>query len=439
MIASPNPRKKFLIIVIIIFLLIISITWWFLGRIEVKTYKIEKQDAIKGITVTGTVESRHDIQLAASVTGKIREIKFHEGDFVQKGQILAFLDNKEASGNLISAKGQLETSQAQLKNLETEPRYQQIAIARAKIEETKQNIGVLQQNLKRTQLQLQDAISEESRLSKLYQQGAVSYRDYEKSVFAKTELEASVNGTKNQIQASNAQLNQTKQNLDLIIEGVKTEEIQAAQGQVQVAQGGIESTSGRLDNYILKAPISGYITQKILDKGEVASPTSPILRLVNPKSLYISAQVEENELKDIKTGQSAFIIFDAYPDRTFISKVIEILRDVNPITGTFEAKFNIPADKNLPVIVGMTSDITVVVQELKDTIIIPSEFISTKDKKQFVYKKTGNRAEKTFVEIITFDNNRTRVLKGLKQGDIILKGLDNKKIKPNDRIKISTE
>ena len=85
----------------------------------------------------------------------------------------------------------------------------------------------------------------------------------------------------------------------------------------------------------------------------------------------------------------------------------------------------------------MTSDITIVLQEIKNAIVIPLEFVSTKNKRQYVFKKVGNNAVQTFVEGDNFDNNRFVVTKGLKSQDVIVKGTSGKKIQPNNKVKIT--
>ncbi|OGI23091.1 MAG: hypothetical protein A2287_04225 [Candidatus Melainabacteria bacterium RIFOXYA12_FULL_32_12] len=421
-----------------LFLIIVLgfIAFWFLSRVEVVAFKVKREDAIKGVTVSGTVESRQDVRLATQVTGTIQELRFREGDFVNQGQILAVLNRNEVVGNLTTAQGQLQTAQAEVQNLVTEPRPQNVAIAQAQVEETQENTDVLQQELQIARVQQQEAISEEQRLQRLYQQGAVSFREFERAGFARVQIEEQIDATQSQIQAARARLTQARENLNLVQAGVKEQQIQAARGQVQAARGGIQSVLGRLEEYIIRAPVTGYIVEKIRDIGEVISPNAPIARLVTPAALYLSTQVEENELESIKVGQSVYVIFDAYPNETFRGNVIEVSKNVDPITGTFEAKVSVPGQKGLPVLVGMTADATIIIQQVNNAIIIPDEFIYTENQKKYVLKKKNGKAVKTYVKGVAFDNNRFRVTKGLTENDVIVKGVEGKKVKPDNRIKI---
>jgi len=430
--------KKFMLISALMVAFFLFLLAWTFGKIKVEAFRIKRIDSTKGVTITGTVQSPEDVGIEASFTAKIKKMLVDKGYFVKKGQILSILDKQEVIGNLITSEGQLESSKAQVKNLETEPRIQQANIAKSQLEENQNNINVTQQELIKTKVQLKDALSDETRNLKLYQEGAVSFRDYEKTANLRKELQAGVESINQQIQAAKSRLNQAKQNLSLILAGTKSEQIEAAKAQVKSAVGGIQSTEGRLDNYTIRAPFNGYIAQKIMDVGEVTSTTSPIMRLIKPDNLYINAQVEENQMKDIQLGQNAIIVFDAYPGEMFTGEVFLVSKNVDPITGTFDVRIRLPIIKNRPIVVGMTSDVTVITKKIQKGIIIPAEFVSIQNKKKYVFVKKGNTAVKTYIDCYKFSNDKFIVTKGLKENAIIVKSLDTKKLHPNDRVKIQT-
>jgi len=200
--------------------------------------------------------------------------------------------------------------------------------------------------------------------------------------------------------------------------------------------GDTEAAKARLDNYVITAPVSGIITDRILHIGDIASPTSPIVRLVVPGLIYLSMEVEENEMKFIKKGQNALAVFDAYPEKVFKCSVKEIVKQVNPATGTFEVKLTKPIEK-INLNVGMTLDATIITNKYKNIIVIPTEFITQKNNETYVFTQFGFWARKTYIKIDNFDNNRTKIISGLKKGDVILKSVEKNKLKNNNHIKIT--
>jgi len=430
-----SKKRVFFAILLALFLFFWGYKLFF-ATTEVKAYKIEQQNAVKGVTVTGTVESSQDIMLSPSVTGTVKQIYFKEGDYVKKGQLLAVLDTQEQSGILMRSAGTLESAYAQYKNLLTEPRQQQLGIAFAQTKELKDNISSGLQDVQQAQIKLNDAQSDETRFQKLYQDGAVSYRDYEKTMFARQGAEKLYNASQSQLEALKQKLAQSEQNLSLTKAGTKKEQLMIARGQILSAKGDYLSSKGRLNNFILRAPESGYITQKLSDVGEAVSSTKPILRLVVSKDIYVSALVEENELANISEEQKAYVVFDAYPDKTVEGTVFKVIKNVDPVNGSFIAKIRVQNNAKTPVFVGMTCDITLVTGEMANSIVIPSDFVIEKEKVKNVFKKDGSFAKKIIVDAKTFDNNRLQILKGLSNGDVIVEPYENAKLSNGTRIKI---
>ncbi len=429
-------KKRVFFAVLIMFFILFAGYRLFFATTDVMAFKITQKSAVKGVTVTGTVESSQDIALSPSVTGTVIKILFKEGDYVKKGQILAVLDSQEEAGNLMRSAGSLESAYAQFRNLLTEPRRQSLASAVAQTNELKDNVTSGVQDVEQAQIKLSDAKSDETRYQQLYQDGAVSFRDYEKTMFARETAEKTFNASRSQLEALKQKLAQSEQNLSLIKEGTKKEQLIIARGQILSAKGDYLSSKGRLNNFILKAPESGYIAQKLSDEGETVSPTKPLLRLVVAKDIYISALVEENELANVKEGQKTYVVFDAYPDKTVEGKIFKVIKSVDPVTGSFIAKIRVPNTSKMPVLVGMTCDITLVTGEIQEAIVIPSDFVTEKEKKKFVFKKEGAFAKKRIIEAKTFDNNRYQILNGLKNQDIIAKPYENGKLSNGTRIKI---
>ena len=361
--------KKKILIVLVFIAVALTTAWFFFGGVDCIALKVKKQDAVKGVTVTGIVKSSEDTQVTTDVTGIIESINVSSGDTVEKGQVLAILNQDEQKGVVKAAQGRLATARAELA---------------------------------RDEVDLKDAQRDQERYEKLFGLGAVSEREKEQRTLKAQGLEK--------------QFAETQQQID------------AAQGEVVAAQ-------SKLEDFIIKAPISGIITEKYVSTGDVISPSKALFRLVSPQKIYLSMDVEEYELDALHNGQKALVIFDAYPDKVFTEKVYLISKQVNPLTGTFEARLTKPKT-DLKILVGMTLDATIVQGEYKNVIIIPTDFITEDDNKTYVFVKSGYFAKKTQIKSEIFDNNTVMVLDGLKEGDIILKRMGTGKLKDNEKVKI---
>jgi len=430
-----NNKIKIVLIILAIILILLLLFLSLFTR-EVKAYKAIKNDAIKGITVTGTVKASDDVEVTTRITARLDKLLVSDGDYVKKGDLIAILKRDENLGDLKSAKGRLYTAQSELNNLLTEPREQNVSIARAREREVIQRLQGLHFRLKRNKVDLKDAQREEKRFKALYEAGAVSEREYLQVKLVRDELIQTIGETEEEIDIQHEQLKIAKQDLSLALNNIKPEQIEAAQGRVVSAKGELDSSLAELNNYLIRAPKDGYIADSFLDPGEIVSPSNPVVRLIVEESIYLGADVEENSINLLKKGQKALVIFDAYPEKVFESNIYFLDKLVNPETGTFEAKIKTPYKFSYKLLTGMTFDATIIINSFKNVIILPSDFVFKEEGNFFVFKKVGFWAKKTIIKAKEFDNGRIRVLSGIEQGDVVLKGLDSQKLKNHQLIKI---
>lgn len=344
--------------------------WFFLGGVGCSALKIGKENAVKGVTVTGTVKTTEDVEITVTITGIIEELIVVAGDSVEQNQVLARLDRSKFNKEVAAARSKLETARI---------------------------------TLRKNEFDLEDARLDEERYEKLFELGAVSKRELEERTLKRQRLKELLSENEKQIKTVEANL------------------------------GAIEAV---IKNYVVRAPISGIITDQFVSTGDLVSPQQPLFRLIGPEDIYLGTEVEEDELDLVQEGQKAIVIFDAYPEQVFNEEVYYISKQVNPLTGTFEARITRPVENGAKILVGMTLDATIIQEELENVIIIPSEFVLEENNSAYVFKQSNSFAKKILIKTKIFDNNRVLVEEGLKEGDIILKRTDTGKLKNNTKIKI---
>lgn len=174
----------------------------------------------------------------------------------------------------------------------------------------------------------------------------------------------------------------------------------------------------------LLAPLDGTIIVRSVEPGQTVTTADPVVVLSD--RLIVEALVDETDLSMIKLGQSAEIRLDAYPQEVFAGKVDHI---------TFESKLennvNVYAIDILPGKVpesfrsGMTANITFIVKEQKNVLLVPSEGVvewpksvpRPKTAEFAVYKKVfGGRLEPVPVKIGASDGRMTEITEGLTEG-----------------------
>jgi multidrug resistance efflux pump len=84
------------------------------------------------------------------------------------------------------------------------------------------------------------------------------------------------------------------------------------------------SPSANTDLTLVKAPSDGLVVKKLAQPGEVAAAGQPILMLVDPRGLYVTANIEEDKLSRVRAGQKVDISLDAQPGKKYAGHVERI-------------------------------------------------------------------------------------------------------------------
>lgn len=220
------------------------------------------------------------------------------------------------------------------------------------------------------------------------------------------------------VKSAEFSLAQARASLDLKKTGARPEDINIALAQVESAQGQYSSALANLNNTVIVAPASGTVTEVNVKPGELATAQTPVIKLLDVEKLHTEAQVSEADIASLAVGQIIDNTFDALgPDRHFESKVVTINPASTLVSGVVNYKV-IGSLDNIPEIKpGMTSNMTILVEEKKDVLVLPSSAVITKDGKKVVRviidpkKKTYEEVE---VEVgLEADGGEVELLSGL--------------------------
>lgn len=261
----------------------------------IRTYRSWLEENSNTIKATGTVEVKQ-IEIAFKIPGRIKKINFREGDKVEKGQILAILDDEELKAKVEEAEANLRRARAYLKDLLEGFRSQEIEIARAE--------------LKRAESDLAFARLEFERAEALFNEGIVPVRRRDE---AKTLL--------NQAEA---RVSEARERLKLLEEGSRKYQIEEARERVREAEAALKWAKKQLDEAVIKSPISGTLIMKNMDEGEVVSPLLPVAVVADIESPWIRVFIPEDEIGGVMIGASADITVDSLPGKVFRGVVAEI-------------------------------------------------------------------------------------------------------------------
>ena len=237
--------------------------------------------------------------------------------------------------------------------------------------------------------------------------------------------------TKQQIAKLTAEsdLKTAKNKLDDLMDKVEiSEELQAAKDALESAQEEIKTTLKQYEDYQIIANFDGLVTKvemqvwDSISSSNNSSSTEKYIYVETPNLLQVTLDVDQIDIVKISVWMPVQVVLDALSDQTFTGVISEI--DTMSESSSYKASvvFQKHSDDQ-KVLGGMSASVKVTLEQVTDTIIVPSPAIAdnVNGEKIVRLKKWDQRVDQV-VEIGISDDANTQILSGLKVGDVI-KGL----------------
>lgn len=175
----------------------------------------------------------------------------------------------------------------------------------------------------------------------------------------------------------------------------------------------------------ITAPFDGIITAKFSETGAFTSPGNPLLQLSNIQQLKLTIQVAEQELQHFKSNTNISVKVDAIPELSILGRISAIGSKSN-MAHQFPVQITIFNTKEQKIKSGMFGKAYLNTKSLHPLIAIPSVAIVNSNKDPKVYVAKNGIAQLQTIVTGSNTQDKTIIVSGLKNGDIILtKGLKN--------------
>lgn len=185
---------------------------------------------------------------------------------------------------------------------------------------------------------------------------------------------------------------------------------------IQVNGGGAQG------NYVVKAPISGFIIEKNVTNGmDIRSDNgNGLFTISDLNNIWVIGDVYESNIPDVHLGDSVDITTLSYPDKVFHGKIDKILNVLDPSSKVMNVRVSLPNPGYL-LKPGMFASVTVIHPENKEMLSIPSSAVIF-DHSQYYVLVLKNRRNVviTPVQIAKTTRNHTFILSGLQKGERVI-------------------
>ena len=293
--------------------------------VEVQRVKATASPSASGgaviLNATGYIIAAHRIQVAAKSVGKVSWIGVDKGTKVKEGQVLVRLEDDEYRAQLQQARGQLANLEARLKEMVNGSRPEEIAGGLA-------NLNVAKADLENARITLE-------RTKNL--------------TAAKVLSRQALDDAQARYDSAVAKVVSLEKTYDLLKLGPRTEQIDAVRGQIDQARGAVAYAETLLSNTIIRAPVTGTILERAVEKGEFVTTSfvgdkgakGYVVSLADLNDLQVELDISQNDFARLGPRQRGVITTDAFRDRKYEGYIEEISPEANRQKATVQVKVRV--------------------------------------------------------------------------------------------------
>jgi HlyD family secretion protein len=283
------------------------------------------------ILLSGNVEIT-EANIGFKISGRIVDLLVDEGQKVHKGEVLARMDTAELGSVVAQYRASLAEAQTRLSELQAGSRRQEI-------EQAKSNVNLQEAELART-------AKDFARAEMLFKNGAIPAAQFDT---AKAALE-----TRQALHRS------AQEQLSLVGEGPRREEITIASHRVEQAMAALRVAGEKLRETTIYSPMEGVVLKKNAEAGETVSQGVPVFTVGDLARPWIKVYIKESMLGLVKLGEQVMVTTDSFPGKTYEGVITFISPEAEFTPKTIQTK-----EERVKLVFGIKVSLTNIGEELK--------------------------------------------------------------------------
>ena len=332
------------------------------------TAPVERGVVASLVNATGALEAEHTVEVSSQLSGQVAKVFVDFNDVVKAGQPLAQLDQ--------------------------EPFVARVNEARAALKMATATANLQKATVERAKLSVLNAHSDQSLAEALAAAAQAKQKEAERELDRKTKLARTGSGSERDLSQALAARDTGAADLRATLEQItmKAQAVQIAEADVRIAEANFENAEAVIEqrqaaldqaeldvkHTVLRSPIDGVIISRKVDPGQtiaVSLEARTLFLIANDlDSMEVHGRIDEADIGSLRVGQMARFTVDAYPDRTFTGRVLQIRKASevwqNVVTYTVIVSAANPEHLLLP---NMTAELRIVVSDTGQTLKIPNQ------------------------------------------------------------------
>jgi cobalt-zinc-cadmium efflux system membrane fusion protein len=342
--------------------------------VPVRTAKAERGTLENAPVVSGKLEPWQSANIVAKVPGKVAAVHVDVGSAVRAGDVLVTLENTDLAARVEQARAGVAAAESALANASSA-----LAAAEAAFQVAEANF---------------------QRGKQLLEQGAIPPAVFE----AEYELK---------YKQAQEQLNQAKEQAE-----------HGLPAQLAQARANLVLAETAYNDSLIRAPISGVVTARNINPGEMASSAAPVISLANLEKVLVKAPVAESLVNRLKEGQKVRVKVRAAGEQPFEGVITSIAPSADPVSKAFPVKVQLENPRQV-LKPGMFAEVQFTAGQ-QEALLVPREAVVGDGEKSFVWVVKDGRATKKEVKTGDSDGARIAVTEGIAEGEeVVVAGQEN--------------
>ncbi len=285
-------------------------------------YSIWHYYSIRESTDDAQIEGHID-PISPRVSGTVQQVFVDDNQVVQAGTVLVQLDPRDYQVALDRARADLADAQASAQAarvgvpITTTSTASGVSTAQANLAASQQEVDAAQARLREAQANWTKLNLDLKRMEALVTKDEVSQQQYDAAVAAEQASRATVDSARAGVATAQSHVAQAEAGLRSAqtapqqVQAMKARAA-AADATAQKDQAAVEQAQLNLQYATVRAPVTGVVSRKTVEPGQVVQPGQPLMALVNLEDIWVVANFKENQLRNMRVGQAVKIHVDTY-------------------------------------------------------------------------------------------------------------------------------
>jgi multidrug efflux pump subunit AcrA (membrane-fusion protein) len=361
-------------------------------QVSVQAATAATTDISRVVNTEGIIFPVAQSAITPKINAPVKKFYVVRGQKVKQGQLLATLENRDLSAAALDNKGAYEQAEAAYSTSIGATLPEENAKAELDVQTAQQELDA-QQKLYNSR---QD----------LFKQGALPRKDLDAAAVSLAQAKSAYNIARKHLDGLNAVGKQGA--------------IKTANGQLTSAKGKLLNSEAQLSYSEVRSPIAGFVTDRPLYPGEMASTSAPLLTVMDISQVIAKAHIPQSDALQLHKGDAATISL-AGLEKPINGKVSLISPALDANSTTVEVWVQAPNTDQL-LRPGTTAQIAITAQTVKDALVVPAAALlnAKGDAAQVMVVDSQSQASSRDVKTGIATGQQVQIVSGLKPGETVV-------------------